>query len=268
MDGLLAAIMGLVEGLTEFLPISSTGHLILADHLLRFEEAVGSDFAKTFEVVIQLGAILAVVAAFPGRFSTLLDFRRREGFAGLRGLWLLVLTTIPALIAGAALHGVIKRHLFATETVAIGLMAGAVWILAVEWRRPRARTTELDAIDWREALGIGLFQCIALWPGMSRAAATILGGMMLGVGRKTATQYSFFAAVPVMIAATVFELLKSYRELDFSHGSLIAIGFVVAFFSAWAAVKLLIRFVGNHTLTGFAWYRIALAAVVFAVLLY
>ena len=264
MQELQAAIMGLVEGLTEFLPVSSTGHLILAGHWLGFEERLGHEVAATFEIFIQVGAILAVVAAYPGRFAGLADVRASRGFAGWRGISLLMWTSLPALIAGKVSHEYIKERLFAPWSVAMGLAAGAVWILCVEWRRPRARTESLDDLGWREALAVGLFQCLALWPGVSRSGATILGAMMLGVDRKTATQYSFFAAVPVLFAAALWDLWQSLHQLRATHVPLFGIGLAVSFVSAFLAVKWLLRFVTSHTLTVFAWYRLCLAAVVFA----
>jgi undecaprenyl-diphosphatase len=142
------------------------------------------------------------------------------------------------------------------------LAAGAVWILIVERRGTSVRTRSLDELRWRQALGVGLFQCLALWPGVSRSGATILGGMTLGLDRKTATQYSFFAAVPVLCAAAAADLLKSYQDLQANHILLMAIGLVVSFVAAFAAVKLLLRYVASHTLTVFAWYRLGLAAVI------
>jgi undecaprenyl-diphosphatase len=265
MQNLLAALMGVVEGLTEFLPISSTGHLILAGSLLHFEEAAGSkEFANAFEVIIQLGAILAVVAAYPGRFVGLLRFRDNKGLSGFRGLALLAITSIPAALVGywADKHGYLKP-LFEPLPVAIALATGAIWILVVERFHPRARTTGLDSITWKEALGVGVFQCLAIWPGMSRAASTILGGMLVGVERKTATEYSFLAAVPIMFAATGYKLYKAYSLFETSHLQMLAIGFVVSFMFAWLAVKFFIHFLSRHTLVPFGWYRLAVAAVVF-----
>jgi undecaprenyl-diphosphatase len=262
MHEALAALMGLVEGITEFLPVSSTGHLILAAHWIGFNDAIGKDAADCFSIFIQLGAILAVVAAFPGRFVGLLDLRANSGFAGPRGIALLMITTLPALVVGFLLHATIKERLFNPMTVAVGLAVGSVWILAVEWRGTRPRCTGLDELSWREALAVGLFQCVAMWPGMSRAGATILGGMMVGIDRKTATQYSFFAAVPALSAAAIYDVFKSREYLAMEHLPLFAIGFVASFIFAYVAVKWLVRFVGAHTLTPFAWYRLALAGVV------
>jgi undecaprenyl-diphosphatase len=263
---LLAALLGIVEGLTEFLPISSTGHLILVGHYSGLERLVGKEAADAFEVIIQLGAILAIVAAYPGRFARLLRLGDRRGFAGLRGIGLLLVTTLPASVLGLLAHDLIEEKLFCPLTVAAALAVGAVWILLTERFRPRPRVEGLDALGWLDALRIGLFQCLSLWPGMSRAASTILGGMISGVDRKTATEYSFFAAVPIMIAATMFKLHTSRSVLE-GHLPMLAVGFLVSFVVAWLAVKGFIWFLGRHTLVMFGWYRLALAAVVFWVAL-
>jgi undecaprenyl-diphosphatase len=262
MDSIYAAVMGVVEGLTEFLPISSTGHLILTQHLLHLNEHWGKDVVDAFLIIIQLGAILAVVAAYPGRFMGLMRFKDNKGLSGLRGLGLLAITTIPASLVGFATHKYIQEYLFGPKTVAIALAVGAVWILAVEWFKPQVKKEGVDSITWKEALSVGLFQCLSLWPGMSRAASTILGGMISGLERKTATEYFFFAAVPIMIAATIFELYKSYKFLSAENFGMIAIGFVVSFIFAWLAVKFFIHFLSRHTLTPFGWYRLILAGLV------
>lgn len=262
MENILAALMGVVEGLTEFLPVSSTGHLILVGHYSGFEQMVGKEVADAFEVIIQLGAILAIVAAYPGRFAGLLRWRDNRGFSGLRGIGLLLVTTIPASILGFLAHHAIEEKLFHPLTVAAALAVGALWILLTEYWLPRPRVDGVDALTWREALSIGLFQCLSLWPGMSRAASTILGGMISGVERKTATEYSFFAAVPIMIAATVFKLHKSY-SIFAGHYQMLAVGFVVSFVVAWLAVKGFVWFLGRHTLVPFGWYRLVLAGLVF-----
>ena len=261
MQELQAALLGVVEGLTEFVPVSSTGHLILAGHWIGFHDQVGHEAAATFEVVIQTGAILAVVAAYPGRFAGLLDFNRK-GFGGWRGVGRLLWTSLPALIVGLLFHDAIKQHLFSPWSVAVGLAVGSLWIFGVEWRRPRVHTLSIDEIGWNQALAVGLFQCLALWPGMSRSAATILGGMMLGIDRKTATEYSFFAAVPVLCAAALADLWKSYQTITPTQVAMLAIGLAVSFVSAYIAVKWLLRFVASHSLNPFAWYRLALAALV------
>ena len=264
MDGLsnqlLAVILGILEGLTEFLPISSTGHLILAGEWLGFSD---NPLSGTFEVVIQLGAIMAVVVMFRGRFVELASFRKVPGFHGRRGVGLLFLTTLPALVFGLLAHDLIKEHLLAPSMVGVGLAIGAIWILVTEHSYRQTDPQPLDALNWKTALGIGLFQCLAMWPGMSRSASTILGGMLLGLDRKSATEYSFFAAVPVMVAATAYDLYKGWGALNQESVILLVIGLVTAFFSAWFAVKALIVFVGKHSLSAFAWYRLALAALVF-----
>lgn len=275
----LAILIGILEGLTEFIPVSSTGHMIIAGHLLGFT----GPRADAFEIFIQLGAILAVVGLYRERFLDLIPGRRinreaiREagkvsgtgdrvlptatgGFAGWRGIGLLAITTLPALAAGKLAHSAIKEHLFSPLTVAAGLAAGGVGLLLIEYFRPATRKTGLDNLGWREALWVGLFQCLALWPGMSRAGSTIIGGMLAGVDRKTTAEYSFLAAVPLMFAATFYDLYKSRSFLSAADAPLFAVGFLVSMASAWFAVRFFIRFLANHTLKGFGWYRIALAA--------
>jgi undecaprenyl-diphosphatase len=255
----MAALLGVVEGLTEFIPVSSTGHLILAGDLLGFESLVGEGRAKTFEIFIQLGAILAVVVAYPHRFGGLLRLRDNSGFTGLRGLSLLLLTSLPAGLLGLLARGPIRDHLFQPLTVAAGLAAGAVWILIVERWPPRERRAGLDQLRWQDALAVGLFQCLALWPGMSRSSSTILGGMMLGMERKTAAEYSFFAAVPLLTAASLYELYKSRSTLSAADVPCFAVGFVVSYLFAWLSVRYFIRFLSQHTLAVFGWYRLAVA---------
>ena len=255
---LTAVLMGLVEGLTEFLPVSSTGHLILAGELLNFE----GELAKTFEVFIQLGAILAVLLVYRRTFTGLLQKSDGPGFRGPQGIFLLALTTLPGLLAGFFAHGFIKEHLFNSFTVALGLAIGAIWILISERFLRPAAPRELEGLTWKTALGIGLFQCLALWPGMSRSSSTILGGLWLGLSRKSATEYSFFAAVPLLAAACVYDLWKNMDLLTAETLPLFGIGFVVASFSAWLAIRFLIRFVAHHTLAVFGWYRLVVAALV------
>lgn len=267
MDSLFtAAILGIVEGLTEFLPVSSTGHLILAGHALGFT----GEKAATFEVVIQLGAILAVVAMYWDRFMGLLRPDPQRAFSGMRGIWLLVLTSIPASLLGLAAHGYIKQYLFSPQTVAWALAVGAVAILGVEaWRAKSSasvRFVGLDAVTPALALGIGLFQCLALWPGFSRSAATIMGGMILGAERKTAAEYSFVAAVPIMFAATGYDMLKTWGLFSMGDVPFLAVGFIVSFVAAWAAIRGFIALLGAMTLRPFAAYRLALAALVLIIL--
>lgn len=265
---LIAIILGIVEGLTEFLPVSSTGHLIIAGYALNFTGAK----ASTFEVFIQLGAILAVVWLYRERFRQLLQFRKSEGLQGERGLLLLGLTTLPALIAGFFLHGVIKDHLFQPLTVAIGLAVGGVIIIVFEHfygkRAASARTISLDQITRRQAVSIGLAQLAALWPGVSRSGSTIIGGVLFGLDRKTAVEYSFLAAVPVMIAATGYDLLKSLAAGTVQAGdtALFATGFITAFVSAVLAIKYFVKFVQRYSFAPFGYYRIIVAGLVLLLL--
>ncbi len=261
MELVQAFILGIVEGITEFLPISSTGHLIIAGRLLGFE----GEKANTFEIFIQLGAILAVVFLYWQRFMGLLDFKAKSGFRGLNGITLLIITSIPALFLGFIGRDFIKTNLFNPTTVAIGLGVGGVALILVELLLPKSKVDKIDSLDkltWREALVIGLFQCLALWPGASRSASTIVGGMIMKLERKTAAEYSFFAAVPALFAATAYELLKSLKILNASDIPTFAIGFVVSFITAWLAVKSFIALLSRFTLIPFGWYRIIVAIVV------
>ncbi len=261
LDLLTAIILGLVEGVTEFIPVSSTGHLIIAGSLLNFT----GEKASTFEIFIQLGAILAVVILYFQRFLGLFDFKKTEGLAGFNGIKLVVIACLPALIMGFLLHDFIKKNLFNPVTVVIALAVGGIAIILVERFVPKGDKVGLDAITWREALAIGLFQCLALWPGMSRSASTIVGGMLFKVERKTAAEFSFFIAVPILVAATGYDLLKSLKVLQVSDIPLFAVGFVVAFLSAFLAIRFFIDLLGKYTLSAFGWYRI-LIAVIFLVL--
>lgn len=256
---LVAAIQGIVEGLTEFLPVSSTGHMIIAGHLMGFT----GEKAAAFEVMIQLGAILAVVVLYWPRFRGLVAPPARTRFAGLRGLWLLMLTSLPASVLGLAVHKYIKAHLFGPKTVALAFAVGAVMILVVESLAKRNAVKTLDEITPRLALGVGLFQCLSLWPGFSRSGATIMGAMILGADRKLATQYSFLAAVPIMVAATGYEACKNLGAFGTEDLKMLALGFVVSFLAAWAAVKGFILLLERCTLRPFAWYRLAMAPVVY-----
>lgn len=253
-----ALVLGIVEGLTEFLPISSTGHLILTGDLL----GMTGPKVETFEIVIQLGAILAVVVIYKERFLSLVRPQAGYRFAGVRGLWYLFLTCLPASVVGLLAHDAIKEKLFAPVPVAWALGVGALAIFVVEAlpRKPKAHT--LDDMNAKLALGVGLFQCLSLWPGFSRSASTIMGGMLLGAERMLAAEYSFISAVPIMFAATGYDLLKSMDYLSAGDIPFFAVGFVVSFFAAWIAVKGFISLLGRWTLRPFAVYRLILAALV------
>ena len=253
-----AIILGIIEGLTEFLPVSSTGHLIITGHLLGFT----GPKADVFEVVIQLGAILAVVVLYWPTFLGLLKPDPKKSFTGLRGIYLLILTSIPASVLGLLVHKQIKAYLFTPHTVAWALAVGAVAIILVEKISTKKNYTSLEDMSPRLALGIGCFQCLALWPGFSRSAATILGGMLLGADRKLAAEYSFIAAVPIMIAATGFDLLSHWSLFQMDDLLVLGVGFLFAFLSAWAAVKIFIQLVQKISLRPFAYYRLAIAPLI------
>lgn len=256
-----AVVLGIVEGLTEFIPVSSTGHLIIVGNLLGLTgEKVG-----TFEIFIQLGAILAVVFLYKDRFLGLMSLKEGQGFSGRNGLMLLALTTLPALFFGALAHSYIKRYLFSTTTVAMGLCVGGAIMIFMERegkKKTEIKHEEIDTLRWKEALAIGFFQSLALWPGVSRSGATIVGGMLLGINRKPAAEYSFLAAVPLMCAAVIFDLVKNRVLLQVSDAPIFLVGFGVSFVAAILAIRYFIRLLGQITLRPFGWYRIAIAVVV------
>ncbi len=255
----IAIVLSIVEGLTEFLPVSSTGHLILASELLGFT----GEKADTFNVVIQLGAILAVVVLYWPRFWGLLKPDPSMQFAGLRGINLLIITSIPACVFGLVAHSSIKQYLFTPESVLVALIAGAVCMIFVEKRESHVKFISLDDMNPKLALGIGFFQCLALWPGFSRSAATIMGGMLLGAKRKLAAEYSFIAAVPIMVAATGYDLLKSWHLFTVDDVSFFALGIIASFLAALAAVKVFVSLISHMTLVPFAIYRLLLAPLVY-----
>ena len=251
-----AIILGLVEGITEFIPVSSTGHLIVAGDLLDFT----GQRAQTFEIFIQLGAILAVVWLYRKLFVTLLTRWHRD--LGTRRMLInLGIAFLPAALVGLGAHGWIKAHLFNPVTVAIALLAGGVVILVIEKWAPPARTHDVADLKPATALGIGLAQVLSLFPGVSRSGATIMGGYGLGLSRRAATEFSFFLAVPVMFAATLFDLLDSWSHLSRYDVPLFSVGFIVAFVSALVVIKAFLGYVSHRSFAPFAWYRIALGAV-------
>lgn len=253
-----AAVMGVVEGLTEFLPISSTGHLILVGDLLRFSD----DKAKVFEIVIQTGAMLAIVWEYREKF-----WRVAAGLASERAaqrfVLNLVVAFIPAAVLGLAFSKLIKSYLFRPVPVALAFIVGGVIILWVERSlRPRARIERVDDMTWRDALKVGIAQAFALIPGTSRSGATIIGGMLFGLSRKAATEFSFFLAVPTLIAAGVYDFWKNRALFDAGDVGLFTVGSITAFVSAFFCVRWLLRYIATHDFTPFAWYRIAFGAAV------
>jgi len=264
---LIAAVLGIVEGLTEFIPVSSTGHLIVAGALLGF---VGEK-ASTFEVAIQLGAILSVVVLYRERFTRLIPGKHDpfspQGSAldSWSGLYRIALATLPALVAGFLARNPIKRYLFTPDSVALALVVGGIGILITERCVRRRPTAPLDTLSLGQALGIGLFQTLALWPGTSRSAATIMGGMLLGLDRKGAAEFSFLIAVPVMIAATGYDLLKMREALSGAETGQLALGFAVSFIVALLTIRWFLRLLNRWSLTPFAWYRIVIAPIFYFV---
>jgi undecaprenyl-diphosphatase len=257
----VAVLLGIVEGLTEFIPVSSTGHLILVGHLVGF---VGQK-AASFEVAIQLGAILSVVLLYWRRFIELIPNRSGVGsdstLRGWSGIWRIALATIPALIVGFFARHAIKEQLFTPLAVTWALAIGGVAILLAEKLVSRRRSNSLETLTLTQALGVGLFQVLSLWPGTSRAAATIVGGMLVGLERKGAAEFSFLIAVPIMFIATGYELAKM-RGLFAAQDLLqFGVGFVVSFLVALVAVKTFVSLLGHWSLAPFAWYRIAVAVV-------
>ena len=320
---LQSTLMGVVEGITEYLPISSTGHLILV------KETLGFEMHDAYEVVIQTGAVAAVLVEYFRRFLRLFRFRdadgtaakgvgekqtcslaqdfssrprrksegdvvhRRDfptmesakktsqrkrlffdnaqGFAGFNGWLWLALTTLPACVLGVLLHDALKDALFNTRTVLLSLAIGGVVMIVLERLLPDRAPADpasdgIDAIGWRRALGVGLFQCLAMVPGTSRSMCTIMGGRLLGLDRKTAAEYSFFAAVPVLVLAGVWDLFKSLGTLTRADLLPYAVGILVSFVVALLSIRFLIRMLSRHTLEAFGWYRIALALLAFLLL--
>jgi undecaprenyl-diphosphatase len=256
-----AALLGLIEGVTEFIPVSSTGHLILASHWL----GETGEAAKTFDIFIQLGAILAIVWLYRSRLSHAVLAARSDP-ASRRFLLNLVIAFLPAAIVGFLAHDWIKTRLFTPTVVALALVVGGMLILLIERLRPRERVPDVSEVPPRTALGIGLAQVLSLIPGTSRSGATIMGGYALGLSRRAATEFSFFLSIPVMFAATLYDLLKSRGALGAADAPAFAVGFVVAFVSALVVVKAFLGYVSRHSFAAFAWYRIALGVVLLLLL--
>jgi undecaprenyl-diphosphatase len=245
-----ALILGVVEGITEFLPISSTGHLILASELL----GATDERWKVFNIVIQTGAMLAVVWEYRARFF-------RIDVALYRNL---LVAFIPAAVLGLAFSKYIKSHLFHAVPVALAFIVGGVIILLVERRPRQPRVESAQAMNWLDALKVGVAQCFALIPGTSRSGATIIGGMLFGLSRKAATEFSFFLAVPTLVAAGAYDLFKNRALLSAHDAPIFGVGLVVALVSAFVVIRWLIRYVATHDFKPFAWYRIVFGLVVLA----
>jgi len=256
-----AVIMGVVEGLTEFLPISSTGHLILAGALLGFDD----DKAKVFDIAIQTGAIFAVILVYWQKIrTTLVDLptqRKAQQFA-----LNVLIGFLPAVVLGLLFGKVIKAHLFTPVVVATTFILGGFIILWAEKRQAAGgtavRITDTDDMTWKDALKVGLVQCLAMVPGTSRSGTTIIGGMLLGLSRKASTDFSFYLAIPTLIGAGAYSLYKERSLLSIADVPMFSVGLVVSFLSAWVCVRWLLRFIASHSFTGFAYYRIVFGVVV------
>jgi undecaprenyl-diphosphatase len=262
MDPILllkAVILGIVEGLTEFLPISSTGHLILVGDLLDFN----SDQAKVFQIVIQCGAILAVVWEFRAKLAgviTSLTYKRESQAFALH----LLIAFLPLAILGLLFGSAIKAVLFKPVPVATAFIAGGLIILWAEKRRHVIRVESIEQMRWSDALLVGLAQTLALIPGMSRAGSTIIGGLLFGLSRRAATEFSFFLAIPVLAAASCYELFKHRALMSADEIGILGVGTVASFVSAFVCVRWLLRYISRHDFTIFAWYRIAFGVIVLA----
>lgn len=254
MEGILllkSLLLGLVEGITEFIPVSSTGHLILAGDLLGFSD----EKAKVFEVFIQLGAILSVVWLYREKLvSVIKGLPTRKADKSL--VINIIAAFLPAAFVGLLVHKAIKAYLFNPITVAGALVAGGIAILLIEKMHHRADVHSVDNVTLKQAVGAGIAQCFSLFPGVSRSGATIMGGLLLGFDRKVAVEFSFFLAIPTMFAATGYDLVKNLHLLSLADFPLFLVGFVTSFFSALVVIKAFLGYVSKHDFTGFAYYRI------------
>jgi undecaprenyl-diphosphatase len=260
MDPLLllkAFILGIVEGITEFIPVSSTGHLILAGDLLGFDD----ERAKVFEIFIQLGAILSIVWLYREKISDVVRGKSKRD--NTRRFFVNLITAfLPAAILGLIAHKTIKAYLFNPVTVAAALIVGGIAILLIERMKHRNHVDNTEDITIKQAVGIGMAQCLALFPGVSRSGATIMGGLVIGLERQVAAEFSFFLAVPTMVAATGYDLIKNRGALSASDVPLFVIGFVTAFISALVVVKAFLKYVSGHDFANFAYYRIVFGLMV------
>ena len=270
-DLIKAIILGFVEGMTEFAPVSSTGHMIIVDDLwLNTKEFLGSGSANTFKIVIQLGSILAVVFVMWKRILSLVGLYKIKGQTSSRkfNLGHVFVGIIPAGVFGVLFEDFIDENLFSTNTVIIGLIIGAIWMIVADRVGVQRKTTitSLDDLSYGKAFKVGLIQCLSLWPGFSRSGATISGGVMLGLDHKTAADFTFIMAVPIMAGASGLSLIKNWSDLDPSHTGFYIIGFVSAFVFALISIKFFLKLISKVKLVPFAIYRIVLAAVLIVVL--
>ncbi|MDQ0178051.1 undecaprenyl-diphosphate phosphatase [Bacillus chungangensis] len=271
-EAFVAIILGLVEGLTEFAPVSSTGHMIIVDDFLfQTKDMFSPDVANTFKIVIQLGSILAVVVLMWDRFMNLLGLKKMSGqtTSGPRlNLLQIIVGLIPAGILGLLFDDYIDEYLFSTKTVVIGLVLGAFLMLAADWFRPRRPKTEtVDQITYKQALTVGLIQCFSLWPGFSRSGSTISGGVLIGMSHRAAADFTFIMAVPIMAGASFLSLLNSWDSITMEVVPFFVVGFISAFIFALLSIRFFLKLINRIKLVPFAIYRLVLAAVIYFVFL-
>ena len=273
LDAIRAIILGVVEGFTEFLPVSSTGHLILVNRFVSFDK----DFTLLFDIIIQLGAILAVLVYF---WKRLWPFKIEKNPAGKDGenprrqfhwrqdkeiinIWYkTIVGVLPVIVLGALLGGLIEKRLFNPWTVAVALLIGGIIILFIERKNPQGKITSINNLSFKTAFFIGLVQCLSMIPGTSRSAATIIGAMVFGASRVVATEFSFFLAIPTMFAASVYSLLKYNSSLNVGQIFVLSVGFIISFIVALAVIRFLINYVQKNNFKIFGWYRIILGIII------
>ncbi|MDW0108512.1 undecaprenyl-diphosphate phosphatase [Sporosarcina aquimarina] len=262
---LKALILGFVEGMTEFAPVSSTGHLIIVDDMwLKSEEFLGKYPSITFKIVIQLGSILAVVVVFWKRLFSLVGLYKVEGQKASKSFNLLhvIVGMLPAVILGFAFKDLIDDYLFGVETVIVALVAGAILMIAADRFGPKTpRVQNLDQITYRQAFTVGLVQCLSLWPGFSRSGATISGGVLFGMNHRTAADFTFIMAVPIMMGASLVSVLKNWEYLSMDHISFYIVGFLSAFVFSLLSIRFFLKLISKIKLVPFAIYRIVLAVI-------
>lgn len=259
-DWFVAILLGIVEGLTEFLPVSSTGHLIVAGHAMGFT----GEFAESFEIIIQLGAIIAVLIYFHERLIMLARTFSSSG-ASRKLVFGIGLAFLPAAFLGLLTHGLIRSYLFGPVTVGFALIVGGVAILVIESFHPQTRVRGLEEVGLKMALWVGVAQCLALFPGISRSGATIMGALLIGMDRKTATEFSFFLAIPTMFAATFYDAYKNRTLLLEGNLVVLIIGFVVSFLTAYIVIALFLTFIRRNTFRVFGYYRMVFGIIVLLV---
>jgi len=256
-QNLIAVILGVVEGLTEFLPVSSTGHMIIVGSMIGFTGAL----AQIFEIVIQLGAILSVLVLYKNRFKRFFTPAGWKMGQGLSAYHVLA-GCVPTMLFALVIHSFIKKYLFSPFTVAVGLIVGGLFLMFAEYRvknKQEQLVQTVDGISLRQAFYIGFFQFLSLWPGFSRSGSTIGGAMMVGVGRKAGADFTFIMALPIMVCACLYELLKNLHSLSSGDLQVLALGFVVAFVVAYFSIVWFMKFLNKYTLSSFGVYRIVLA---------